>query len=105
MDHLQDDIRKTALEIGFQDIGFTTAEPFETQKEILDARQGDYAFLLSRLDLANSIDPGMCLRMQKRLSCLWTAMPKKGFHVKWRPTSEGVIMTTIASPKRAAPGG
>ena len=57
MHPLQNDIRKMAFALGFQDIGFTTAEPFETQKEILDARQADYAFIVSRLDLTRGIDP------------------------------------------------
>jgi epoxyqueuosine reductase len=57
MDVLKRDIQRKALVLGFQDIGFTTAEPFETQKEVLDSRQAAYAFLDSRMNLTEGIDP------------------------------------------------
>ena len=34
----KEEIIKKAHELGFEDIGFTTAEPFDSQKEILKER-------------------------------------------------------------------
>ena len=36
------EIIEKAYECGFGDIGFTTADPFETQKELLQERYKDY---------------------------------------------------------------
>jgi epoxyqueuosine reductase len=36
------DVIQAALENGFEDAGFTTADPFENQKEYLSAHQEDY---------------------------------------------------------------
>jgi epoxyqueuosine reductase len=66
----KEDIIKKALELGFQDVGFTTAEPFESQKEILESRKEDYAFLFSKLDLQNGIDPGKLLPDAKSIIVL-----------------------------------
>jgi epoxyqueuosine reductase len=47
-----------ARHLGFADIGFTSAEPFEFQKEILESRREDYAWALGgRLNLLKGIDP------------------------------------------------
>ncbi len=46
------DIIDRALELGFEDIGFTTAEAFESQKEVLLAREEMYAWAAGKgLDL------------------------------------------------------
>jgi epoxyqueuosine reductase len=66
----KEDIITKAMELGFQDVGFTTAAPFESQKEILASRKEDYAFLLSRIDLINGVDPGQLLPGAKSIIVL-----------------------------------
>jgi epoxyqueuosine reductase len=66
----KEDIITKALELGFQDVGFTTADPFETQQEILDARKEDYAFLLTRIDLIHGVDPKSILPDAKSIIVL-----------------------------------
>ena len=46
-----------ALELGFADVGFTTADPFESHQEILASRRASYGFLIKILDLETGIDP------------------------------------------------
>lgn len=53
----KEEIRKKALELGFEDIGFTTAEPFTSQQEILEERKETYGFLIKIMDLEQGIDP------------------------------------------------
>lgn len=54
----QDDVRAKAQELGFADIGFTTAEPFDSQRQILIERQEGYAWALKAgLDLVAGTDP------------------------------------------------
>jgi epoxyqueuosine reductase len=54
----KDEIRAKALELGFIDAGFTTAEPFERQKEFLLARQEEYGWTeKAGLDLVKGTDP------------------------------------------------
>ena len=40
----RDEIIEKALELDFADIGFTTAEPFESQRKILEEREAEYAW-------------------------------------------------------------
>ncbi|MGD0277061.1 MAG: epoxyqueuosine reductase, partial [Syntrophales bacterium] len=52
------DIIEAARAIGFDDIGFTTAEPFAEYLEILKSRQDDYAWTSKMgLDLDTGTDP------------------------------------------------
>jgi epoxyqueuosine reductase len=54
----QRDVIQKARELGFDDVGFTTAEPFESQRDVLKQRESDYAPLIERgLDLPGGIDP------------------------------------------------
>jgi epoxyqueuosine reductase len=47
-----------ALGLGFDDVGFTTAEPFEFQRDVLKEREEGYAPLVRRgLDLVGGTDP------------------------------------------------
>jgi len=47
-----------ALQMGFADIGFTTAEPFDTQKEILLEKKEEYGWVGKMgLDLISGTDP------------------------------------------------
>ncbi len=55
---IRDRIIEKARELDFEDIGFTTADPFESQKEILAERQAEYAWAAkSGLDLMAGTDP------------------------------------------------
>jgi epoxyqueuosine reductase len=52
------DIIDKAIELGFGDIGFTTAEPFDTQKEILLEKKEEYGWVGKMgLDLITGTDP------------------------------------------------
>jgi len=54
----RDDIVTKAHELDFEDVGFTTAEPFESQKQILKEREAEYAWTTaSGLDLMAGTDP------------------------------------------------
>jgi epoxyqueuosine reductase len=53
----KEEVRAKALELGFSDVGFTTAEPFESHREILEARAESYEFLIKILDLMVGTDP------------------------------------------------
>ncbi|MHA2185748.1 MAG: epoxyqueuosine reductase [Promethearchaeota archaeon] len=54
----KNDIIEKALELGFEDIGFTTIEPFESQNKILESRKEEYAFTLDTgLNLRKGLDP------------------------------------------------
>lgn len=45
-------------ELGFADIGFTNAEPFKSQVQVLQSRREEYAWLLSSgVDLMSGTDP------------------------------------------------
>jgi epoxyqueuosine reductase len=47
-----------ALHLGFADIGFTSAQPFEFQKEILESRREGYALYLGQIrDLLKGTEP------------------------------------------------
>jgi len=52
------EVIKKALEVGFEDIGFTTMEPFESQKEILNSRREEYEWVInSGFNLEQGLDP------------------------------------------------
>jgi len=52
------EIINKAMELGFEDIGFTSVESFESQKEILNSRKDEYSWLLSEgTDIFNGVDP------------------------------------------------
>ena len=54
----RNEIIEKAYELGFGDVGFTGAEPFESQKEILLQRQQEYAWAYKTgLDLMAGTDP------------------------------------------------
>lgn len=51
-------IRNFALELGFSEAGFTTAEPFESQMKLLEERRKDYSWWLNqKFDLMQGTDP------------------------------------------------
>lgn len=47
-----------ARELGFEDIGFTGPEPFDSQREVLISRRAEYAWAAEKgLDLLKGVDP------------------------------------------------
>jgi len=51
-----------AMKIGFEDIGFTSAEPFSFQQKVLEERLEEYAFFRGKgLDLTAGTDPAAIL--------------------------------------------
>ncbi|MFX1489481.1 MAG: epoxyqueuosine reductase [Promethearchaeota archaeon] len=68
---LKSEVIKKALELGFEDIGFTTVEPFESQKEILNSRKEEYAWALEKgIDLKKGLDPKNILHDGKSIIVL-----------------------------------
>jgi epoxyqueuosine reductase len=51
------EVRQQAFNLGFSDIGFTNAEPFDSQREILESRRSDYQHILSMMDLIKGTNP------------------------------------------------
>jgi len=65
------DVIEKALGLGFEDIGFTTAEPFDSQREVLEERSRDYAPLFELgLDLPGGVDPKNALPAAKSIIVL-----------------------------------
>ena len=74
------EVIKKALELGFEDIGFTTMEPFESQKEILDSRKEEYAWALKAgIALIKGLDPKNILHDGKSIIVLIDVYFKEGF--------------------------
>ena len=68
---LQEDIVKKARELGFADIGFTTAEPFEEHRQMLLDRKEEYGWAeLVGLDLLKGTDPKAILPGAKSIIVL-----------------------------------
>jgi len=64
----KNEIIEKAYQCGFGDIGFTTADPFETQKELLQERYQDYEWVFrAGLDLVAGTDPKQILPQAKPL--------------------------------------
>jgi epoxyqueuosine reductase len=54
----KDEVIEHALSLGFEDIGFTTAEPFSSHRDFLLSRQEEYGWAEKKgLDLLNGTDP------------------------------------------------
>ena len=74
------DIIEKALELGFEDIGFTTALPFESQKKILNERREEYEWaLMMGLDLISGTDPKTILPDAKTIIVLMEAYFRESF--------------------------
>lgn len=66
--------------MGFEDIGFTTAEPFPEHREMLLARQEEYGWAeAAGLDLLNGADPAKILPSAKSIIVLVDVYFRKGF--------------------------
>ncbi|MCU0847393.1 MAG: epoxyqueuosine reductase [Spirochaetes bacterium] len=76
----KNDIINKALEIGFDDIGFTGAEPFEWHLEILDSRSDDYDWAeKAGLKLRDGTDPKKIMPSAKSIIVLIDSYFKKSF--------------------------
>ena len=65
------DVIRAAYDNGFADIGFTTAEPFDTHKEFLSSRQEEYGWAQAvGLDLMAGTDPKIVLPTAKTIIVL-----------------------------------
>jgi epoxyqueuosine reductase len=73
-------IIERALELGFDDIGFTTAEPFESQQELLTEREEEYAWTkMGGLDLMEGTDPKKVMPEAKSIIVLLEFYFKESF--------------------------
>ncbi|GAI40792.1 unnamed protein product, partial [marine sediment metagenome] len=69
-----------AVELGFEDIGFTSAESFESQREILISRKDEYSWLLSKgTDIFNGVDPKIFMPDAKTIVVLIDVYFKESF--------------------------
>ena len=74
------DIIKAAHECGFEDVGFTTADSFDTHKEFLAAHQEEYGWTeAAGLDLMNGTDPKNILLKAKTIIVLLEVYFKASF--------------------------
>ena len=82
----KDDIIEQAKRIGFDDIGFTTADPFDEHGEILASRKSDYEWIsLMGLNLEDGIDPKKILPNAKSIIVLLDVYFREAFP----PSMEG----------------
>ena len=76
----RDDVIRMAHACGFGDIGFTTADPFESQKQILQERQEEYAWAMKAgLNLMAGTDPKSILPEARSIVVLMEAYFREGF--------------------------
>ena len=62
---------KKALDLGFDDIGFTSVDPFNSQKDILNSRKEEYNWTFEKgLDLKKGLDPKNVLTNAKSIIVL-----------------------------------
>ncbi|MBU2489211.1 MAG: epoxyqueuosine reductase [Proteobacteria bacterium] len=79
-------IIQKAHELDFEDIGFTTAEPFESQKEILKEREKEYAWVMaSGLDLPAGCDPKNILPTARTVIVLMEVYFRKSYPKSMEP--------------------
>ncbi|MGZ3515258.1 MAG: epoxyqueuosine reductase, partial [Thermodesulfobacteriota bacterium] len=76
----KNDIIEKAYECGFGDIGFTTADSFDSQKELLQARQKEYEWAYKMgLDLMAGTDPKQIFPDAKTIIVLMEVYFKEAF--------------------------
>ena len=76
----RDEIVAMARDCGFDDIGFTTADAFESQKQILKERQEEYGWALNAgLDLMAGTDPKNILPEARSILVLIESYFREGF--------------------------
>ena len=67
---------------GFDEIGFTTAEAFESQREVLHQRGEEYKYLIKATDLINGADPKNTIPEAKSIIVLIDLLLKESFDPK-----------------------
>jgi len=76
----KNDVIKKAHELGFEDIGFTTVEPYDSQKEILISRKEEYAWACEKgIDLKKGLNPKNILHDAKSIIVLIDVYFKESF--------------------------
>ena len=79
----KEEIIKEALKRGFDDIGFTTAEPFESHKRVLEERREDYNWTIENehvgYDISEGIDPKKFYPNAKSIIVLVASYFKEGY--------------------------
>lgn len=76
----KEEIRDRAVSLGFEDVGFTTAEPFDSQREFLAARQEEYGWTKKTgLDLLAGTDPHTFLPKAKSIIVLVDSYFRESF--------------------------
>jgi len=76
----KNDVIEKAYECGFGDVGFTTADSFDSQKELLQARQKEYGWAFKMgLDLIAGTDPQTVLPNAKTIIVLMEVYFKEAF--------------------------
>lgn len=76
----KEEIIKKAYECGFEDAGVTTAEPFDTQRTLLEERREEYGWAIqSGLDLIAGTDPKTVLPGAKSIIVLVEAYFREAF--------------------------
>ena len=74
------EVRDKALSLGFDDVGFASAEPFQEQREVLQGRQQEYGWVKELgLDLEEGTDPSAVLPGAKSIVVLLYNYYRKGF--------------------------
>jgi epoxyqueuosine reductase len=74
------DIIKAAYENGFEDVGFTTADPFQDHKQLLLDRCEEYAWAEAvGLELLNGTDPATILQNAKTIIVLMEVYFRKSY--------------------------
>ena len=75
------DVIEKARELDFDEIGFTSAEPFQSQKEVLDKRKETYSHYLRKdFSLIKGTDPQNILPGAKSIIVLVHWFLKESFH-------------------------
>jgi len=76
----REEVIAKAVECGFEDTGFTTAEPFDSQRALLEERSEEYGWAMrSGLDLIAGIDPRNILPGAKSIVVLVEAYFREAF--------------------------
>jgi len=84
----KNDIIEKAHSLGFEDVGFTTAEPFKSQKEVLLSRQELYSWAAEKgLDLLGGTNPLSILPQAKSIIVLIETYFRNAFP----PSMEGAF--------------
>jgi epoxyqueuosine reductase len=82
----REQIMEKAFQLGFGDVGFTTAEPFESQRLILAERQKEYAWTKAAgLDLDAGTDPRNILPEAKGIIVLLELYFREAFPPEMEP--------------------